>query len=277
MFNLNTQLVNELPDGLALVQRGLFYGDALFETIRVFEGKIPLMMAHWARLSNGLQTMRYAIPAHWSAAFFEKEILKTAPPNARVRLTVWRSPGGLYLPKNDAPQFLITVAALESGMFEWDSPGIRIGLCESVRLSVDRFSGLKTLNTARYVAAAQEAQEKGWDDVVVLNAYDRVCEATGSNVFWFENETLCTPPLADGCVTGVLRELLLSLTLAAGYAVQEKPATFAHLLAADEVFLTNAVRGVRWVREIEGVAFDCSKTKKIYDLTVEHLFEKMKS
>lgn len=233
-------------------------------------------MAHWVRLSNGLQTMRYAIPTHWSAAFFEKEILKTAPPNARVRLTVWRSPGGLYLPKNDAPQFLITVAALESGMFEWDSPGIRIGLCESVRLSVDRFSGLKTLNTARYVAAAQEAQEKGWDDAVVLNAYDRVCEATSSNVFWFENETLCTPPLADGCVTGVLRELLLSLTLAAGYAVQEKPATFAHLLAADEVFLTNAVRGVRWVREIEGVAFDCSKTKKTYDLTVEHLFEKMK-
>lgn len=276
MFNLNAQLVNELPDGLALAQRGLFYGDALFETIRVFEGKIPLMAAHWARLSNGLRAMRYSVPAQWSAAFFENEILKTAPKNARVRLTVWRSPGGLYLPENDAPQFLVTVAALESGVFEWDFNGVKIGLCESVRLPVDTLSGLKTLNAARYVAAAQEAREKGWDDAVILNTADRVCEATSSNVFWFENETLCTPPLADGCVTGVMRELLLFLTKANGYAVQEKPATFARLLSADEVFLTNAIRGIRWVREIEGTAFGFAETRKLFELMVRYFSQKMR-
>lgn len=271
MFNLNTNLVNELPTGLDLAQRGLFYGDALFEAIRVFEGKIPLMSAHWARLSSGLNMMGYQIPARWSAVFFENEILKTAPKNARARLTVWRSPGGLYAPENDTPQFLITVAALESGTFEWDFEGLQTGLCESVRLSVDRFSGLKTLNAARYVAAAQEARKRGWDDAVILNAHDRVCEATSSNVFWLEGKTLCTPPLSDGCVTGVLRGLLLALTKAAGYAVMEKSAGYADILAADEVFLTNAVRGIRWVREIEGTAFNCSEIKKIYELTVKHL------
>jgi branched-chain amino acid aminotransferase len=275
MFNLNAQLVNELPNGLALAQRGLFYGDALFETIRVFEGKIPLIAAHWVRLSNGLRAMRYSVPAHWSAGFFENEILKTAPKNARVRLTVWRSPGGLYLPENDAPQFLVTVAALESGVFEWDFNGVKIGLCESVRLPVDALSGLKTLNAARYVAAAQEAREKGWDDAVILNTGDRVCEATSSNVFWFENETLCTPPLADGCVSGITRELLLFLTNADGYVVQEKPATFARLLSADEVFLTNAIRGIQWVREIEGTVFDCAKTRKIFDLMVGYFSQKL--
>ena len=68
MFNLNARLVNELPEGLALAQRGLFYGDALFETLRVFGGRIPLLERHWMRLSNGLATMRYRVPADWSVA-----------------------------------------------------------------------------------------------------------------------------------------------------------------------------------------------------------------
>lgn len=273
MFNLNARLLKELPEGLALAQRGLFYGDALFESIRVFEGKIPLMERHWGRLSRGLELLRYEIPKHWSAQFFENEILKTAPENARVRLTVWRSAGGLFLPQNNEPQFLITAEALESSTFQWDTAGIKIGLCESVRLPVDAFSGLKTLNATRYVAAALEAHEKGWDDALILNAYDRVCEATSSNVFWFENNTLCTPPLADGCVTGVLRDLLLSLTLAAGCRVQEKSATFARLLEADEVFLTNAVRGIRWVRKMEEKAFEWQKTRDIFNLMARHLFQ----
>lgn len=271
MFNLNTQLVNELPEGLALAQRGFYYADFLFETIRVFEGKIPLMPAHWERLSRGLKMMRYQIPPAWSATFFEQEIQKIAPPNARVRLTVWRAPGGLYLPENNEPQFLIAAQALESGVFEWFSEGLHVGFCESVRLPVDTFSGLKTLNASRYVAAAQEAQERGWDDAILLNAHDRVCEATSSNVFWFEGDILCTPPLADGCVTGVLRDLLLILTKASGYLVVEKTATSDTFLGVQEVFLTNAVRGIRWVRACEGKVFENVKTRKLHERMVSHL------
>jgi branched-chain amino acid aminotransferase len=275
MFNLNTRLVNELPEGLALAQRGLYYADALFETVRIFEGRIPLMKAHWERLSRGLKQMRYSIPPVWSAVFFENEILKTAPPNARARLSVWRAPGGLYAPQNNEPQFLITTEVMESGMYEWLEEGIQIGFCDSIRLPVDNYSGLKTLNAARYVAAAQEAQERGWDDAILLNAYDRVCEATGSNVFWFEDETLCTPPLADGCVTGVLRDLLLTLTKASGRTIVEKTATFDHLLQAKELFLTNAVRGIRWVRVCEGTVFENTETSKLYELMVGHLAAKL--
>lgn len=274
MFNLNAQHVKELPEGLALAERGLYYADALFETIRVFEGRIPLMEAHWQRLSKGLKTMRYRVPSFWSAAFFENEILKTAPENARVRLTVWRAPGGLYFPQNNEPQFLIAVKVLEPGMYQWLEGGIQMGLCESVRLPVDRFSGLKTLNAARYVVAAQEAQERGWDDAVLLNAYDHVCETTSSNIFWFEGEALCTPPLADGCVTGVMRDLLLTLTKTSGYKVVEKTIHMEGLLAAQEVFLTNAVRGIRWVRSCEGKVFSSTETRKLHELMVGYLTQK---
>lgn len=271
MFNLNARLVKELPEGLALAQRGLFYADALFESIRVLGGRIPLMRPHWERLMRGMRLMHYQIPPHWSAEYFEKEIFKTVSVNARVRLTVWRSPGGLYLPENDAPQFLITSQAMESDVFSWHDEGIRTGLCESVRLPVDALSGVKTLNAARYVAAAREAQERGWDEGILLNAFGRICEATSSNVCWFENGRLYTPPLSDGCVTGVLRDLLLALTKAAGWPIQEKTAVFDDILAADEVFLTNAVRGIRWVRHCEGKVYGNAETRKLHELMVGHL------
>lgn len=271
MFNLNARLVNELPEGLALVQRGLFYADALFESIRVLGGRIPLLRPHWERLLRGMRLMHYQIPPHWSAEYFEKEILKSVSVNARVRLTVWRSPGGLYLPENDAPQFLITSQAMESDVFSWHDEGIRTGLCESVRLPVDSLSGVKTLNAARYVAAAREAQERGWDEGILLNASGRICEATSSNVFWFENGRLYTPPLSDGCVTGVLRDLLLALTKAAGSPICEKTAVFYDILAADEVFLTNAVRGIRWVQYCEGKVFGNAETRKLHELMVAHI------
>ncbi|MCB0543316.1 MAG: aminotransferase class IV family protein [Saprospiraceae bacterium] len=268
MFNLNSELFKELPRECAMVQRGLYYGDSLFESLRVFNGRIPLMEQHWGRLSAGLVLMGYDVPAHWSSAYFAGEILRMSPLQARARLTVWRSPGGLYAPDDDRPQFLIETKALASEEYEWLSEGLKVGLCETVRLPVDQFSGLKTLNAARYVAAAREARSRGWDDAVLLNTGDRICEATGSNVFWFNDQSLCTPPLADGCVTGVMRELLLTLTNAAGYAVKEKSATFADLLNAREVFLSNAVRGIRRVREIEGVVFESEKTKILHELLV---------
>lgn len=270
MVNLNARLVNELPEGLSLVQRGLYYGDALFESIRVFGGRVPLLERHWDRLARGMVLMGYRIPEGWSADFFGREMLRTAPPDARVRLTVWRAPGGLYLPENDDPQFLITATGLETGVFEWPSACLRVGLCGSVRLPVDALSGLKTLNAARYVAAAKEAQERGWDDAILLNAYERVCEATSSNVFWFEDETLCTPPLSDGCVTGVMRDLLLTLTKGAGLKTAETSASFDRLLAADEVFLSNAVRGIRPVHSCEGKVFEQAQTRRLFEIMAEY-------
>lgn len=271
IFNLNTQLVKELPEGLAPVLRGLYYGDALFETIRVFDGRIPFIEQHCSRLFRGMELMGYVIPDDWCPDYFHAEILRTAPSNARVRLTVWRSPGGLYFPEDNTPQFLIQARSLTTEAFQWSSDGLRVGLCTSIRLAVDRLSGLKAPNAPRYVAASQEARSRGWDDAVILNAHERVCEATSSNIFWMNDGALFTPPLSDGCVTGVMRELLLALTKREGYAVSEKSATFADLLAADELFLTNAVSGIRPVVECEGKVYGFQKTAGLFDLVAGNI------
>ncbi|MEI6411821.1 MAG: aminotransferase class IV [Bacteroidota bacterium] len=270
--NYDGALLGAMPPDLWDAQRAIYYGDSLFESIRVFNGRIPLMAAHWDRLSGGLKAMRYDVPASWSADFFENEILRTTlSSNARVRLTVWRTPGGLFLPENNDPRFLITAQGLESSRFQWSEQGLILGFCNSVRLPLDALSGFKSLNSARYVAAAQEAHARGWDDGIVLNAQERVCEATSSNLFWFEGNTLCTPPLADGCVTGTMRKILLQLRDHHGLGVQEKSATFATVLAADELFLTNAIRGIRWVRECEGKVYDCTKTRSLFEQVVEKI------
>ncbi len=270
-INLNADLLESWPASLALVQRALYYGDTLFESIRVFQGRIPLLQAHWKRLENGMRLMGYQVPAVWSADYFEKEIIRVSPPNARVRLTVWRSPGGLYLPDDDTPNFLIAAQALDEGLYEWPVSGLQIGLCDSVRLPVDGVTGLKSLNAARYVVAAREAHAQGWNDGIILNTFDRVCESTRSNVFWWEGDTLCTPPLAEGCLTGVLRDLLLYLTLAQHIPVAQKAATFADLLAADEVFLTNAIRGIQWVHVCEKTVFNHIQTSRLHQKLVAFL------
>jgi len=271
MVNLNGTLLDALPEPLQLAQRGLWYGDSLFETIRVFDKKIPLLVPHWERLSAGLRAMRYAVPAEWSAEFFRSEILRVAPANARVRLTVWRAPGGLYAPTDSVPQFLVTASALDSNRYERPTQGLSIGLCQSVRLPVDALSGLKAPNAPRYVAAALEARKQGWDDAVLLNGFDRVCEAVSSNIVWITGNRVVTPPRSEGPVTGVLRGLLPLLTARAGLRYTEQAARFDDLLTADELLLTNAVSGIRWVRTCEGKVFQHNQAARLQQALAEHV------
>lgn len=273
--NLNGQNLPALPETLALLQRAAFFGDGLFETLRSFEGQIPFWPLHWERLSQGLQVLGFEAPQYWTADYFEKILLQSSPRNARIRLTVWRSPGGLYLPEDNTPQFLVTAMPLQSGVFEWLESGLELCLCETVRLPVDSLSGIKTLNGARYVAAAREARAKGVDDVIVLNAHGRICEATGSNVIWIKGDTVFVPSAFDGQINGTFQKLLCGLLEVEGWEVRETAAYPDDLHAADELFLTNAVRGIRAVRKFEGTEYGCERVRHFNNLMVKHLHQKL--
>jgi branched-chain amino acid aminotransferase len=275
MVNLNGQLFPNAPESFALLQRAAFFGDGLFETIRAFEGKIPFWSLHWERFSSGLKVLGFEVPTSWTADYFEKEIAKTCPGNARIRLTVWRAPGGLYLPTDNTPQYLVTTEPLQSGVFEWFGAGLEVCLCETVRLPVDSLSGIKILSGARYVAAAREARAKGVDDVIVLNTHGRVCEATGSNIFWTKGDIVFVPPTFDGQINGTLQNLLCTLLLEEGWEVREKPTSVEDILGADEVFLTNAIRGIRWVRKFEGTEYGHTRSSQFNYLLVKHLAAKL--
>ncbi len=217
--------------------------------------------------------MGFEIPTNWSAAFFQEEINRVAPANARVRLTVWRSPGGRYAPEHNDVCFLITAEAIDTESIIWPLAPYNVGLSEHVRIPVDAYSNYKTLNAARYVAAAREAAANGWDDALVLNSSDRICEATSSNVFWWSGGHLFTVPLNDGCVAGVMRAVVLENSRALGYTVHENSTTFAALQQAEEIFLTNAVRGIIPVRIFAGQLRTNLKTKRLFDTIKGHMFD----
>lgn len=269
--NLNGALLDTLPEQFVGAMRGLWYGDSLFETIRVFDGQMPFWPWHWERLQVGMHRMGYAVPAEWTQSYVKEQIMKTAPQQARIRLTVWRSPGGLYAPLDHTPQFLITAQSLKNGVFDWLPEGLRVSICQSVRLPVDDYSGLKTLNAPRYVAAAREAQQKGCNDVVILNAYERICECTGGNIFWWSGDTLCTPPPSDGALTGTMQKMLLLLMSAQGCPVLLQSATADTLRSADEIFITSAIRGIAPVRFFEGRALREERTYLVFEALVKRL------
>lgn len=269
--NINGEVSDRLPDSVAQMQRALYYGDALFESIRIFNGRAPMWHLHWERLKQGMIRLGMVAPQEWSESFFREEIKKMNLLNHRLRLMVWRSAGGLYLPVNHVAGFLMTAQPMESPQFEWTANGMVLGVCDGVRLPVDSFSNIKSLNTARYVQAALEAQQKSWDEAVILNAYDRVCETSSSNVFWIRQGRVYTPPASEGCVTGTLRKILLHSNVKGLDSFEEKICVVGTLLDADEIFITNAVRGIRPVCEFNKKRFKIEKSSLIY----EHLIEWM--
>ena len=271
--NINGGVSDRLPDSVAQMQRALYYGDAIFESIRIFDGRVPMWNLHWERLKEGMFRMGMVAPPEWSESFFREEIKKMNLLNHRLRLMVWRSAGGLYLPLNHTASFMMTAQQLEAARFEWTPNGVVLGVCDGVRLPVDRFSNIKSLNTARYVQAALEAQQKGWDEAVILNAYDRVCETGSSNVFWIRQGRVYTPPASEGCVTGTLRKLLLHANVKGLDSFEEEICVVGTLLEADEVFITNAIRGIRPVRELSQKRFKIEKSKLIYDYLTEYVLD----
>jgi len=148
--------------------------------------------------------------------------------------------------------------------------GWRIDIYPDVRKSCDLLSNLKSNNYLPYIMAAMHAQRSSLNDCLVLNTYDRICDATIANIFWVHNNHICTPPLSEGGVAGVMRKYLLNQLQQSGYTTQETKCTENELLQADEVFLTNALYGIRWVRQFREKIYASQFITGLYDQFVKN-------
>ena len=228
--------------------RAFLYGDALFETIRMFEGELPFLDKHLKRLREGLTFFKYKIPKNYTVPFFQKEIKKLTKGNTRIRLTVFRNSGGLYTPLDFSPQFLITATPLNESQFHLNKKGLNIGLFDDFQLPCTPFSNLKTTNSLPYIMAGIYKEEQNLSDCILLNEKGRIAEASSSNIFLFKNNEIITPSLSEGCISGTLRQSLIDIAKVEKLKVHEIPVTLSALQLADEVLLTNAIQGIRWVK-----------------------------
>jgi branched-chain amino acid aminotransferase len=265
-----------IKSDITTAERAMFYGDTVFETIRISNGRVPLLYGHYYRLRYTLKALFYSLDNDWSIQDFERELLENAPPNARARFVVWRAPGGLYLPKDNTPHFAVYYSPLDGPGPVWPEAhyrGLRMDVCETARLPVDDFSFVKAFNAPRYVQASIEAAQRGFDELLMVNSYKRVCEATSSNVFWWSNGALYTPSLGEGCVRGVMRQFLFDFFEDINLEIRQISITPRELAnVAQEIFLTNAVRGIVPVSNFSGKNLDTTFTKQLFDDVIGQLF-----
>ncbi len=250
--NLNGSVINTDITLFSSENRAFRYGDGLFESIRVFDGKMPFFDLHWHRLSMGFELLKYELPAFFSPNFFENEIQKLTQGhgNWRIRLTVWRGGAGLYTPESNIPEFLIEATPLPSAVFELNENGLNIGLFDQALLHHQPLSILKTTSALPYVLASIFKKENQLDDCLMPNTAGRPVCGSSSNFFWVKDDELSTPPLTEGCIAGTMRGAVLALAGQLGIMVSETPITMDELKVANEIFLTNAIQGIRWVQTI---------------------------
>ncbi len=264
---INGNIVEKGKTGLSPNDHSYRYGDGLFETMKLIKGNILLGDHHFERLFLGLDVLKFHIPALFTKQGIEKEIKELSKKNkcdksAKIRLSASRGNGGLYDCDNKF-SYLIECWPLEQK--DLNENGLVIDIFPDARKSIDVFSNLKSANYLPYVMAAIWAKENKLNDALILNKHDRICDSTIANVFWIKDNNIFTPPLSEGCVAGVMRKRILELaTRNSDHIIQEAVLTQEILLQADEVFLTNAVTGIRWVKECRSKVYKNTISSKIF-------------
>lgn len=229
----------------------LRYG--LYESYLFQNGQLEFANLHWERLLHGMQVLGFTVPDGFSELYFTKQIEELTAKNklsdlARIRLQVFtnddRSP---FL-----PQFLIECSALQREMTEWIEQGIKVAVLENFGKELSTVSNCKISHNKHFLPAGKAMEDQQLDDVLLLNEKGNVIESAMANLFWVKDGMVFTPPLSEGCLAGTFRLVIIDLIKELPLPFEEKIMSLEDLKTADEVFLTNGIRKIRWVREIDG-------------------------
>ncbi|KAA5537096.1 hypothetical protein F0919_05320 [Taibaiella lutea] len=242
--------------------RALRYGEGLIETM-FFEGRtLRHFDLHYQRLNHSLEELHF--PSFEKYAF-EKELAKTIIANQNPQKGILRAEFFLNESVFEL-QFWIEFIHVKEDYGEWRSRGLALDISNKVVKSPDSISHIKSCSRLLYVIARQEAIQNKLDDILICNPKGNIVESTHSNIFIIKEQKIYTPPLSEGCVSGVMRKFLLEKKEIEGITISEKVISKEMLADADEVFLTNAVRGIQPVDSINGRVYSTNATRYIFDL-----------
>ncbi len=248
MVNFNGNL-NEETTIIDVENRGLKYGDSLFETLRVVANKILFWEDHYFRLMESMRILRMEIPMNFTMEFIEEEILKTLKTkeltNARVRCTVFRGNGGLYEPASNEIEYIISVNELDAPFYLLSDAAYEVDLYKDFYINKGLLSTLKTNNKIINVLGSVYAKENDLDNCLLVNEDKSVVEALNGNIFLVKGNIIKTPPITDGCLKGILRmQLLEIIQKLPDYELKEESISPFEIQKADEFFITNVIKGI---------------------------------
>ncbi len=233
---------------IALADRGLAYGDGLFETIKVREGRALLLELHLARLQDGCQ--RLAIPCDIGMLRAELQAYMQQLGQGVCKLILTRGAGqrGYASPDPCMPQRILQASSTPQWPSTHAVEGIRLFACQLRLAQQPLLAGLKHLNRLEQVLARAEWSDPAYAEGLLLDQHGRVVDGVFSNIFIIHNQQLLTPDLTRCGVAGVMRAELLARAPAAGIVVREMDISLQLLQQADEVFMCNSLYGIWPVR-----------------------------
>lgn len=271
--SINGFLVEKGDKIFTSANRSFKYGDGIFETIKLAKGKMLLEKYHLQRIELGLKTLKLDTEKY-DAEFFSKELNKVIQKNyyqnAKIRLFIFRESPGLYTPMGNRLGFFIEGVHLDSPYYPDSPETLNLGIYTEALKSADGIANCKTTSALIYVLAGVYKKENNWDDVVVLNHKQNVCEAVSSNIFAVIEGVLKTPALTEGPITGTVRNFIVDFCRIHNIKLEQCAVTLDELKNAQEIFLTNAVSGIQSVTHFNQQSIPSTEMAKKFQTVLKN-------
>jgi branched-chain amino acid aminotransferase len=246
----NDQIQLATDPSLAPGQVGLLSGWGVFTTLRVADGVLFAWERHWARITR--DAAAFHVPLPQDSERVRRKLLElieaNSVTNCTLRLVIVRNGGGMWAgPSTGCSSDII---ALTADSKEWGD-SVKLSYVRQARHAACEFAGTKILSWAMNLTWLEKAQQRGFDEVILLNERGEVAECTSANIFIANGSEVWTPPLSSGCLPGITREVILGEVRVPGIKVIEKTVMPTDLESADEVFITSTTRDLLSVRQVE--------------------------
>ncbi len=275
---MNGKLVPEKAAKVSVFDHGLLYGDGVFEGIRTYNNRVFMLEEHVERLYRSAHALAMEIPM--TRAAMARAVVQTCKANRTangyVRLVVTRGVGTLGLNPYSCrrPQVIIIAAGIQLYPRELYARGLKVVTCGTLRNHTESVNpNIKSLNYLNNILAKIEAINAGVEEVVMLNTRGYVAEASGDNIFIIRNGRLLTPPVSEGALEGVTRNVVMDLAREHGLDVRETTLTRYDLYNADEMFLTGTAAEIISVVEMDRRKIGAGRPGKLTGVLTERFHE----
>jgi branched-chain amino acid aminotransferase len=250
-INFNGNLIPQDTQILTVNNRAFKYGDGLFESMRMIKGELKFAELHSNRLQKGMKTLKIDGYPEMDTYFLKEKAEELARrnkiKNGRLRLTVFRDADGFYTPFENKMAWCLELKPNDENQYKLNPKGLIVDLYTELTKPINFLSNIKTCNSLIYVMAGIYKSQNKLDEVILLNQNGFLCEASSSNIFVYYQKQLYTPALSEACVEGVMRQIVIDLARKMSIPITEAQINPNILFEADEVFITNASRGIQSV------------------------------
>ncbi|MGB1074981.1 MAG: aminotransferase class IV [Flavobacteriales bacterium] len=251
--------------------RAFNYADGFFETIRISHGRLQNLELHYSRISDSFEGHKMNVPQNFNSISFEASLTeliqkKNIQQGGRVRVTFFRDGGGRYTPTSNDVWWVAEAESIDANEFQLNEEGLVVDIYPEMKKTRTPLANFKNLAAQIYVHSGIWAREQELSEALISNERNHIIESTKSNLFLVSNRVLYTPGLDGGPVGGIMRAAVIQVALSHGYKVYECDLTPQELLRADEMFLTNAIRGIQWVTAYRTKRYFSSTAKELVEL-----------